>query len=716
MQPTPAVSAAPPGLGPPVVPYDPMAPSTLSQLENNFLSASKWTNYDNIWMRIRGNTLLRAYHPEFANRVLLMEEGWRGFRNHPRLDLVVESTVIRCMLLNLQHGTSIIRDFGNSRITENILIAALAFAKGAVGTATIQRNFKWFLQANNIIARHPKVKNTIEYMIREGCAKAPPMTGGIKPPPPSWMSPSNVFRVTNCRVALSEIIVVSVKFEELKGAHIASAYTFDLLFSYKAGANTMQTVPFSIVQSSIVQTAYMSAAQIAAVQPRGGAGPGPQASPPPNGNYADIFKSLKSFVVLNDGEEDAADVVSAGAFQTADPPSVAAAAAAEVATVEEIVPIKLEEDTGGTVTEWKPHHRCVACIVEKILDPSQAPPLQQRIKCGCPLSYSYCSDCFRDVIKSQIDPAHVNFDQSRWLAQSGEVWCAPYGAAFQIALVAKAAPDLVLLYAESLKNFAGAARAGCVIRRKAVAPLRILSAPMRFPRDMLRLKDITSSFKEVFNDLSLPSACGDCGNKLLGKDIKSAVLIENPVLWTQYSATIGAVLKNINARQLDKTVNMSVPCRTGGVLDKYGEAGARLLNGPELTTQANEVMLWHGTKPHTVPSIISSGLDPRLGNQGLYGYGTYFASELCKSLQYTDAKRQTVFLCRVVLGAPYKVKQYTEVYNLRRPPLIDNTSMVCFDSVVAESRLAMNMNGQQMHTEYVVHTTAHSYPELLIQW
>merc|ERR1719401_174496 len=54
---------------------------------------------------------------------------------------------------------------------------------------------------------------------------------------------------------------------------------------------------------------------------------------------------------------------------------------------------------------------------------------------------------------------------------------------------------------------------------------------------------------------------------------------------------------------------------------------------PDLVGCAEEVRLFHGTKPNTVLAMLQDGLNERFSN-GCFGYGTYFAEDAGKSDQY----------------------------------------------------------------------------------
>jgi hypothetical protein len=72
----------------------------------------------------------------------------------------------------------------------------------------------------------------------------------------------------------------------------------------------------------------------------------------------------------------------------------------------------------------------------------------------------------------------------------------------------------------------------------------------------------------------------------------------------------------------------------------------------------NEFYLFHGTSSKNARLICEHGFDERVADlNDLYGAGTYFAINSCKSHQYSlnqkDSSNFVVLVCRVVLGSPY---------------------------------------------------------------
>ena len=114
------------------------------------------------------------------------------------------------------------------------------------------------------------------------------------------------------------------------------------------------------------------------------------------------------------------------------------------------------------------------------------------------------------------------------------------------------------------------------------------------------------------------------------------------------------------------------------IRDKQKQHGVVFEECPEISTaltefaeylgldlQANERLLLHGTRNFEVAKAIAmEGFDNRIArSSGLYGSGTYFAAQTCKSAQYAThdgfknkaswCRQGTMLLARVALGDPF---------------------------------------------------------------
>merc|ERR1712187_1030778 len=87
-----------------------------------------------------------------------------------------------------------------------------------------------------------------------------------------------------------------------------------------------------------------------------------------------------------------------------------------------------------------------------------------------------------------------------------------------------------------------------------------------------------------------------------------------------------------------------------------------------LDNELNERIAFHGTTISKLDSIAQQGYDSRLSElNGLYGAGTYFAEQSCKSFQYCDIQgEKCIVLTRVTMG--HVSPANSNLQGLRLPP------------------------------------------------
>ncbi|CAD7946396.1 unnamed protein product [Amoebophrya sp. A25] len=147
----------------------------------------------------------------------------------------------------------------------------------------------------------------------------------------------------------------------------------------------------------------------------------------------------------------------------------------------------------------------------------------------------------------------------------------------------------------------------------------------------------------------------------------------------------------------------------------------------ELERDLNEMYLFHGTGAEGLKHILQNGFDFREAKEnGLYGQGTYFASNVCKSMQYTGngncrrppEQRCYIVIARVLIGDAHYTKETCSERKL--PPKRTNiASQEPFDSIIANPGPKKNggfLAHQQAHQEFVIFDKAHAYPEFVIEY
>jgi hypothetical protein len=107
--------------------------------------------------------------------------------------------------------------------------------------------------------------------------------------------------------------------------------------------------------------------------------------------------------------------------------------------------------------------------------------------------------------------------------------------------------------------------------------------------------------------------------------VHSVQLIENERLWREYTHQRGLFERHDGMEVLTTRQNVK-----HWLDDAAGEQYPHVIDA-----QANEVWLWHGTKPDTAKIIAERGFDEREARlEGMYGAGNYFADCSSKSHQY----------------------------------------------------------------------------------
>eukprot|EP00041_Stephanoeca_diplocostata_P040384 m.1639326 g.1639326 ORF g.1639326 m.1639326 type:complete len:621 (-) comp34637_c0_seq1:216-2078(-) len=180
--------------------------------------------------------------------------------------------------------------------------------------------------------------------------------------------------------------------------------------------------------------------------------------------------------------------------------------------------------------------------------------------------------------------------------------------------------------------------------------------------------------------------------------------IENMRLWRNYCSAQNDVRDRLaKANETGSGLPENL-CATGGL--RAALEPARILD-----EDINEFYMFHGTSEDTMKIIIEGGFDERVASDGgLYGAGTYFADQACKSAQYCKGSGQTkcMLYSRVTMGWAYAA---TGGFKGRRPPPIPGAAAIPHDSIFARGAVARH--GEQIHNEYIVFRQL-AYPEFVI--
>jgi len=152
---------------------------------------------------------------------------------------------------------------------------------------------------------------------------------------------------------------------------------------------------------------------------------------------------------------------------------------------------------------------------------------------------------------------------------------------------------------------------------------------------------------------------------------------------------------------------------------------AQSLRGGITFGHVNEKWLLHGTTGDIIEQVVAQGFDHRCAREnGLYGRGTYFAAESCKSHQYTCCcsagscrcvGTRYVVLARVALGTPFYTKEACQ--KIARPPAQPCREASLYDCVVARpGKMKGHWKGYQDHYEFVIFKQEQAYPAYVVEY
>jgi len=224
------------------------------------------------------------------------------------------------------------------------------------------------------------------------------------------------------------------------------------------------------------------------------------------------------------------------------------------------------------------------------------------------------------------------------------------------------------------------------------------------------VKDVTIEFlnniQHVLNKTCLSQFIGigrdSHGLKHKGFEVLKVERIHNQSLWRNYIHK----RDTLNSNKEREFINVETS-------DQWMET--------LLHPQANEVLLYQGTKSEIVDLIIKQGFEERIAkDKGIFGAGIYFAENISKSDEYITPDHDglcKVFLSRVCLGTPFVTLE--PLQSIRRPPCREGDNVPCHheraDSVLAECRRTGFQNAAlERYREFIIYDRVQCYPEFLI--
>jgi hypothetical protein len=186
---------------------------------------------------------------------------------------------------------------------------------------------------------------------------------------------------------------------------------------------------------------------------------------------------------------------------------------------------------------------------------------------------------------------------------------------------------------------------------------------------------------------------------LLSSSICEIKKIVNPILAANYKTKITGIKPVVNK------LSVLQPNLTENDKDITGKI-------IQLNAEKNEMFLFHGTSKTVAETIASSGFNIKFSkHSNLYGKGIYFASNACKSYNYSkreENKKYYFIISRVVLGNPLMADETADYrgYTSLNPP---------YNSIFVQSyRNDISQRVTRSHKEYIVYDPDQIYPEYIV--
>jgi len=199
--------------------------------------------------------------------------------------------------------------------------------------------------------------------------------------------------------------------------------------------------------------------------------------------------------------------------------------------------------------------------------------------------------------------------------------------------------------------------------------------------------------------------------------VKRVMKVRHPGNYLRY--------RTCRAKMMDAIPNKEDMQELGTIKTDVAGRLPLLLDGMELNSSVNEVIVFHGTSYHAADSIAAQGFNIELAGSmtgSMFGRGAYFAERCIKSDEYASCyhgvrrgsccnTERPILVCRVLLGK----YRYTDETSPNRSGLESDCLEGDYDSVLAD-REAANLRRDRTPTyrEFVVFDKDQVYPEYVV--
>jgi len=235
---------------------------------------------------------------------------------------------------------------------------------------------------------------------------------------------------------------------------------------------------------------------------------------------------------------------------------------------------------------------------------------------------------------------------------------------------------------------------------------------------MLSKPDITGATKNLFQQLfdvtkSQILTRDRAGAVPRGYQVEQVISVQNADSWSSYSDMLTKVTTDCSR------VPSSAPIKDwtsyNGQINTFALSQTILnkCNLPPLTANANEFLLFHGTKADAASLIAENHFDMAYAcKDGLFGAGLYFAENSSKSDEYVKPSKEGLFpiiLCRVALGRINYCAEKDPVAHPGRTALQDSCSTGGYHSVLGDRKKVRGT-----FREFIVYDHFQVYPQFIV--
>jgi len=240
------------------------------------------------------------------------------------------------------------------------------------------------------------------------------------------------------------------------------------------------------------------------------------------------------------------------------------------------------------------------------------------------------------------------------------------------------------------------------------------TAERMFKKADVEMPALKALFQQIFDDTKAAVWTRDRkGDIPRNYRVERVIAVMNADNWGQYLSKkdeiVAACLKLPDAGKNTPWPGYGGQCLT----KKLGEEITKLSKLPEMDENANEIMLFHGTKPESADLIAQNHFDMSFAcKTGLFGAGLYFAESGSKSDEYVKPDKSNhypIILARVSLGRVNYCSAPDPVRDPGRERLEGSCIKGEYHSVLGDRKKAKGT-----YREFVVYDHYQVYPQFIV--